>query len=253
MVNIGVIDSGVGGLTVLFDIINEYPNCNYYYIGDSKHCPYGKRNTEEIKKLSFKLVNYLVINKKIDILVIACNTISSTSTTYLKSQFKDLIIIETVIPTVNYIKNMNVKNIGLIATEATINSKMYEKKLKDYNVIPKACPIFVDIVEDMNSTQNKKDIIVKQELKSLIDQNIDTLILGCTHFPLLTKSISKTFNGKIVNSSKAIIIELEKYIRKNNKKGIVEINTTGNNKMFEKQIKIMFRKEYNVNQIEIWW
>lgn len=252
MTNIGVIDSGVGGLTVLFDVIKEYPNCNYFYIGDSKHCPYGKRSVEDIKKLSYNMVNYLVTNKKIDILVIACNSISSTATTYLRSCFKDLIIIETVEPTTNYVSSLDSKKIGLIATTATINSKMYESKLGDYEVVSKACPIFVDIVEDTNISIQKKDEIVKQELTEVINQGIDTLILGCTHFPLLTSSISKIFDGKIINSSKAIIIELEKYINVTNEIGSVEINTTGSNKDFENQIKVMFNKEYNVNQIEIW-
>jgi len=252
MINIGVIDSGVGGLTVLFDIIKVFPNCNYFYIGDSKNCPYGKRSVEEIKKLSFNIVNYLVKNKKIDILVIACNSISSNASLYLKECFKGLIIIETVEPTTNYIKNMECKKIGLIATEATINSKMYESKLENYEVISKACPIFVDIVENINISNDAKDIIVKNELSEMITQNIDTLILGCTHFPLLTNSISKIFDGNIVNSSKAIILELKKYIKDDNEIGSVEINTTGNNKEFENQIKTMFNKNYKVNQIEIW-
>ena len=253
MTNIGVIDSGVGGLTVLFDVIKSFPNCNYFYIGDSKNCPYGKRNIEDIKKLSFNMVNYLVKIKKIDILVIACNSISSNASDYLRSCFKDLIIIETVEPTTNYIKCLDCRKIGLIATQATIKSKMYESKLQNYEVISKACPTFVDIVENINISSDEKDEIVKHELKDIINQDIDTLILGCTHFPLLTNSITKIFDGKIINSSKAIIIELEKYINKNNNiEGSVEINTTGNNTEFENQIKVMFNKNYKVNQIEIW-
>jgi len=252
MTNIGVIDSGVGGLTVLFEVIKYYPNCNYYYIGDSKHCPYGKRSVEQIKKLSYEIVKHLVVNKKIDILIIACNSISSTSASYLRSCFKDLTIIETVEPTTTYIKSLNSKKVGLIATSATVNSKMYESKLDDFEIISKACPIFVDIVENTNISTEEKDNIVKQELTSLLSQNIDTLILGCTHFPLLTNSITKVFDGIIVNSSKAIIMELDKYIKYSNEKGNIEINTTGDNKQFEKQIKLMFNSEYKVNQIEIW-
>lgn len=252
MTNIGVIDSGIGGLTVLFDVIKVFPNCNYFYIGDSKNCPYGKKDIEEIKKLSFDMVNYLVKNKKIDILIIACNSISSNASSYLRTCFKDLIIIETVEPTTNYIKSLECKKIGLIATEATIKSKMYESKLETYEVISKACPIFVDIVENINISSDEKDRIVKQELTEMIDQNIDTLILGCTHFPLLTNSIIKIFNGRIINSSKAIIIELGKYIKNDNMQGNVEVNTTGNSKEFEDKIKVMFNENYKVNQIEIW-
>ena len=106
MTNIGVIDSGIGGLTVLFDVIKGFPNCNYFYIGDSKNCPYGKRSVEEIKRLSFNMVDYLVKTKQINILIIACNSISSNATSYLRDCFKDLIIIETVEPTTKYIKNL---------------------------------------------------------------------------------------------------------------------------------------------------
>lgn len=252
MTNIGIIDSGIGGLTVLFDVIKSFPNCNYYYIGDSKNCPYGKRSVENIKELSYRMVNYLVKNNKIDILIIACNSISSTSSDYLKEKFKNLIIIETVLPTASYVKKLNSKKIGLIATNATVNSKMYEKTLSEYEVISKACPIFVDIVEDTNINISKKDEIVKKELEPLIDKNIDTLILGCTHFPLLISSISNIFNGKIITSSEAIILELGKYIKKTNGTGKILINTTGDNIEFEQKINTMFKKNYNVKQIEIW-
>lgn len=252
MTNIGVIDSGVGGLTVLFDVIKAFPNCNYFYIGDSKNCPYGVRSVEEIKKLSYNMVNYLVINKKIDILIIACNSISSTASTYLKSSFKDLIIIETVDPTTNYVKKLDSKKIGLIATPATINSKMYESKLKEYEVISKACPIFVDIVENTSISNKDKDQIVEEELEEMINKNIDTLILGCTHFPLLIESISKIFKGKIINSSKAIIIELSKYIKNTKEEGSVFITTTGEKEEFQNKIQIMFKKKCNVEHIEIW-
>ena len=252
MTNIGVIDSGVGGLTVLFDVIKEFPNCNYFYIGDSKNCPYGKRNVDEIKKLSFNMVDYLVKTKQINILIIACNSISSNATQYLRDCFKDLIIIETVEPTTNYIKNLDCKKIGLIATEATINSRMYETKLENYEVRAKACPTFVTIVENLEIKDFDKEQIVKQELNEMLKSNIDTLILGCTHFPLLTPYISKIFSGKIINSSKAIIIELGKHIKNNNEIGIVQINTTGSSKDFENKIKVMFNKDYKVEYVEIW-
>ena len=249
--NIGVIDSGIGGLTVLFDIVERFPNCNYYYLGDSKNCPYGKKSEEQIKEFSYKIVKYLCNNKNINLLVIACNSISSVASEYLKEKFKNLIIIETVIPTSLYVKELNSKKLGLIATNATIKSKMYEKYLKEYKIYSKACPIFVDIVENINITKKEKDEIVKNELKDIINKNIDTLILGCTHYPLLVDSIEKVFKGNIVTSSKAIILELEKYIKNNKIKGSVKIYTTGDEKIFKNQIKTMFNKNYEVEKVEI--
>jgi len=251
MKNIGVIDSGVGGLTVLFDVIEEYPNCNYYYIGDSKNCPYGVKSSEEIKGLSYRVVEYLVENKNIDILIIACNSISSTSTSFLKQQFKDLEIIETIIPTSHYAKKY-VKNnkIGVIATNATINSKAYEDNLKEYQVFSKACPIFVNIVENGFISTNEEEIIFK-ELKSVLDNNIDTLILGCTHFPLLIPTIRKIFGGKIITSSKAILKELDNILVYENKVGILEIYTTGEANVFKEQIKKMFHRNEKINKVEL--
>ena len=249
--NIGVIDSGIGGLTVLFDVIKEYPNCNYFYLGDSKNCPYGIKSTEEIKNMTYNMVKYLVKNNNIDIVILACNSISCSAYNYLKEEFPNLIIIETITPTTNYIKRIGSKVIGLIATNATINSKMYEKKLNGYQIYSKAIPIFVNIVEDININSDEKVKIVEDELKDILNKNIDTLILGCTHFPLLYSSIRKIYDGNIVTNSNAIINELSKYIKKDNKKGMVKIYTTGNRKIFEEKIKKMFNKNYEVEKVEI--
>lgn len=251
MKNIGVIDSGVGGLTVLFDVIEEYPNCNYYYVGDSKNCPYGVKSSDEIKELSYKVVKYLVENKNIDILIIACNSISSTSTKFLQEKFPSLQIIETIIPTSHYAKKY-VKNnkIGVIATNATINSHAYEDNLKEYQTFSKACPIFVSIVEKGFISTNEEEIIFK-ELKSVLDNNIDTLILGCTHFPLLIPTIRKIFGGQIVTSSKAILRELDNILIHENKVGKLEIYTTSEASVFKEQIKNMFHRNESVNKIEL--
>lgn len=251
MKNIGVIDSGLGGLTVLFDVIEEYPNCNYYYVGDSENCPYGVKSSEEIKKLSYKVVKYLVENKRIDILIIACNSISSTSTNFLKEKFPNLQIIETIIPTSHYAKKY-VKNnkIGIIATNATINSHAYENNLKEYEIFSKACPIFVNIVENGFISTAEEEIIFK-ELKSVLDNDIDTLILGCTHFPLLIPTIRKVFGGRIVTSSKAILKELDNILIHENKIGNLEIYTTSETSIFKEQIKNMFHRNEKVNKIKL--
>lgn len=250
MLNIGVIDSGIGGLTVLFDVIKKYPSCNYYYIGDNKNCPYGEKKEAEIKKLSYRLVKYLKDKKNIDILIIACNSISSTSTSYLKNEFKDLIIIETVKPTTDYVKKIGYKNALVIATNATVNSKMYSKNLDNYNVFEKACPKFVEIVEDVNISNDERDLIVYNELINDIN-NIDTIILGCTHFPLLKNSILKFFDGKIIKSSEGIIYELSKYIPNMKSSGKLEIFTTGDNNLFENKLNIMFNKDIKVDKINL--
>lgn len=249
--NIGVIDSGIGGLTVLFDVIKKFPNFNYFYIGDSKNCPYGEKSAEEINKLSYKIVNYLVNNKKIDILMIACNSISSTSYHNLKKAFPNLVIIETVTPTINYVKSMdNIDKVGIIATNATINSHAYENNLKEYKTISKACPEFVKIVED-GKIDNNEEKIIYDKLSLIIKEKVDALILGCTHFPLLIPTIKKVYNGKIITSSMAMIKELEKYIDVNNSRFSLNIYTTGDEVIFKKQLKLMFKKDIEVEKINL--
>lgn len=250
MKNIGVIDSGIGGLTVLFDVLTEYPNCNYFYIGDSKNCPYGIKSVELIQKLSFNLVNYLVNEKNIDILIIACNSISSTSTEYLKEKFKGLLIIETINPTSAYAKNYVQNNkIGIIATEATVNSKAYENHLEGYEVFSRACPNLVTIVE--NGINEKEEKIVIDEIRELVNKDIDTLILGCTHFPLLIPTIRKVYGGTIVTSSKAIILSLDRILSHENILGSLKIYTTGDQSEFKNKIKKMFKRIENVEKLNL--
>ncbi len=250
MLNIGVIDSGIGGLTVLFDVIKSYPNCNYFYIGDNKNCPYGEKSATQIKNLSLRLVKYLVDEKKIDILIIACNSISSTSTSYLKKQFKNIKIIETVEPTASYVKQIGFNKALVIATKATVDSKMYVNSLEGHTVYQKACPKFVEIVEDINITNKLKDEIVKDELDEYLNK-VDTIILGCTHFPLLIKSIEKIFKGKIIKSSEGIILKLSDLIPTTNQKGLLKIYTTGNNVLFENKLKKMFGKTVKTENIDL--
>lgn len=251
MINIGVIDSGVGGLTVLFDVIKEIPNCNYFYIGDSKNCPYGEKDKTEIMNLSYNLVNYLVKEKNIDILIIACNSISSTSIEFLQSKFINLKIIGTTKPTVDYIKNyLNSKKIGIIATKATIDSNAYQNGLKEYETYAKACPNFVKIVESGKITEEKEKIVF-EDLKDILNHNIDTLILGCTHYPLLIPTIRKVYKNTIVTSSEAIIKSLSNLIDISKKHGDLKIYTTGNEKQFEDLILSMFKRKEKVEHIDI--
>jgi len=251
MLNIGVIDSGVGGLTVLFDVYKAFSGYNYYYLGDSKNCPYGTKSCKEIKNLSFKMVEFLVSKKNIDILIIACNSISSTSYEFLKKKFSKLIIIETVMPTAKYIKDKKYKKVGLIATSATVNSKMYEKNLKNCEVVSKACPSFVTLAENINIDKEKKEETVNSELSFLIDKNIDALILGCTHFPLLKKEISKFYKGPLISSSVPIIKELTNYLKPIKSRGSLDIYTTGDSNNFKMQLMHLFNEELNVEKINL--
>lgn len=246
--NIGVIDSGVGGLTILFELIKEYPCNNYFYIADSKNCPYGDKTLDEIKLLTIKMVDYLVNKKHIDILVIACNTISSFMVGYLKEKHKGLIIIDTIIPTCNYVKSLNASKIGLIATSRTIESKMYNNHLPQITLITKACPEWVNIIEnDVNSI--KKQEVVRNDLLGLINKDIDYLLLGCTHYPLLIPYIKRVSNFKVITNTYPVILDIKKYLKKQSGKGRVEIYTTIEEVLFKNKVKSIFNKSVLVKSI----
>ena len=123
---IGIFDSGIGGLTVLAELIKKYPNNKYYYFGDNINAPYGTKSKEELLKLSNKIINFL--NKKdVDLIIVACGTISSNVFDKLP---KDIKIYDVISPTIDYINNSNYETIGLIGTKMTIKSKTFEKRTR---------------------------------------------------------------------------------------------------------------------------
>lgn len=253
MYKIGVIDSGVGGLTVLFELKKRIPNADYIYVGDSLNCPYGTKSNDEIKMLAYRLVKYIIEEKKIDMLVIACNSISSVALSYLKDNF-NIPIVEVINPTIEVAKEKSLnKKIGIIGTNATIASGAYNKGFVGYEVFSKACPIFVDVVENMDDySESIIDNIVKNELQQIISNNIDTLILGCTHFPILINSIKKVFNGNIITSSEAVARKIENIVGKSDYIGKMEIYTTKDEQEFKNKITSIFNEKYdNIYKINI--
>lgn len=203
--NIGVFDSGVGGLTVVKHLINTLPNENIIYFGDTARVPYGSRSNKTILKYGLQDINFLK-SKNIKIVIAACGTISSIffknniNHSYFNEFFYTGVIEPTARLAVNTTKN---KNIGIIATKATIQSKAYElyiKKLDNkINTISTACPLFVPIIEEGLFYHNVNIVydIVDLYLKDLKSTKIDTLILGCTHYPLLSEIIYNYFNNNI--------------------------------------------------------
>lgn len=191
---IGIFDSGVGGLTVLKEIANLLPNENLIYLGDTARVPYGIRSPETVIKYSIQCAEFLY-KKRIKILVVACNTSSSVSLPYLRDKL-DIPILGVIEPGIKAALKVTKKNkIGIIGTEATIQSNSYKEKIIKLNpsiqVLSKACPLFVPIVEEGILEGAIADLIIERYLKDLKESGIDTLILGCTHYPLLKKSIKK--------------------------------------------------------------
>ncbi len=179
---VGVFDSGVGGLTVLKRLIEKYPKNDYIYFGDTKNVPYGEKNKKELFDLSSKIVEFFIENN-IDLIVIACGTISSNCYTELKNKYS-IPIIDIISPTIKYVTMNNYDNIGVIATTRTIDSHIFRDLLKDITVYEEACSEFVNLIE--NDLYDEIDID-----KHLSKIDSDTIILGCTHYPLIKDKIKR--------------------------------------------------------------
>lgn len=196
---IGVFDSGIGGLTVLKELIKKYPNNEYIYYGDTKNIPYGDKSIDELKTLSSKIIEFL-INKKVELIIIACGTISSNIYEYLKDKY-DIPIIDIISPTIEYINNSNYKKIGVIATNKTIDSKIFKRNLNK-EVKQVACPMFVPLIENnkLNEIDNYFDIYLN-DLKDM-----DLIVLGCTHYPIIEDKLNSYFNNniKLLNMAECI-------------------------------------------------
>lgn len=190
--SIGVFDSGVGGLTVLNKLIDELPNENIVYFGDTARLPYGTRDGETIKRFATEVVSFLM-EKDMKALVVACNTMSSFALDEIKNLAK-IPVIDVIEPgSMAAIKHTKNKNIGVIATDGTIKSKSYNRMLKsmdeDMQVKGVGCPKFVDIIESGKIEKDETIKVAKEYLEKFDDFNMDTLILGCTHYPIIEKEI----------------------------------------------------------------
>ncbi|MFC1566778.1 glutamate racemase [bacterium] len=203
---IGIFDSGLGGLTVMREIAKVMPNENIVYFGDTARVPYGPKSKETIIRFSIEIANFLM-KQKIKMLIVACNTASSYAIKELRKQI-DIPVVGVIEPgAIAAHKKSEIRRVGVIGTEGTIGSKAYDFVLKKIDsrlkIYSQACPLFVPLAEHGWTNNHVAKLVSETYLKSLQQKNIDTLILGCTHYPLLKSVIRKTIdtNIKIVDSA----------------------------------------------------
>ena len=201
---IGVFDSGIGGLTVLKEIVEQLPGEDIVYLGDTARIPYGTRSKETVIKYVMESFNFLM-KKNIKALVVGCNTASALAIDEAKEKF-DIPIIGVIEPGAKAAVSCTKNNtIGVIGTEGTINSNAYQKYIRKYlptaEIIGVACPLFVQIVEEGWENSDVAYLTAQKYLLELKEHNIDTLVLGCTHYPALRYTIGKVMgeNVKLVN------------------------------------------------------
>ncbi|HHY81795.1 MAG TPA: glutamate racemase [Clostridiales bacterium] len=201
---IGVFDSGLGGLTVVKELMRELPNENIVYFGDTARIPYGTRSRDIVTKYSIQCIRFL-LSKDIKMAVIACNTVSAGSFDALASKF-NIPLIGVIRPGAGAaVEATRNGRIGVIGTSGTIRSKAYPNAIKELNpdilVFDEACTLFVPIVEEGWSDTDVARITAESYLQNIKKQNVDTLVLGCTHYPLLENTIAAVMGPdvKLIN------------------------------------------------------
>lgn len=268
---IGVFDSGFGGLTVLKDIVNTLPQYDYIYLGDNARAPYGPRSFETVYEYTLESVKWL-FNQGCPLVILACNTASAKALRNI--QQKDLPIVApdkrvlgVIRPTSEIIGNYTrSKTIGVLATSGTVQSNSYpteiQKFFPDIKVIQEACPMWVPLVENNEHNNSGADFFVKKHIDNIFSNaaDIDLLLLGCTHFPLLQKKIAQFIPNHVSLLSQGEIVaeslknyltrhpEMEKRCTKNKS---ISFYTTDSASDFDNHASIFFDKSVQSKTVDI--
>ena len=260
---IGIFDSGIGGLTVVRAVMEELSGYDIVYFGDTARTPYGNKSPETVVKYALENTDFL-LSKGAKIIVMACNTASSVATEKVAERF-DVPIFEVITPAVELaIKTSGKSGIGVIGTRATINSGIYEKKIKQINPDAKVysfpCPLLVPLVEEGWLKKPETRMIVKKYLHPLKVRQIDTLILGCTHYPILKNIIQQKVGKRvnIIDSSIAVAGKVKDFLENHvevdsmlNKKGECRFFVSDVTEQFKKTAKEMLKRTVILEHVRI--
>lgn len=261
---IGIFDSGVGGLTVAHAIKQALPDENLIYFGDTAHLPYGDKSAESVIHYSRKISEFL-LEKECKVILVACNTASATAFDSLVSFINSRALLLNVIdPVIEFVQSNNkYRKIGVIGTKGTINSGTYKKKLKAVcprsSIVSLATPLLVPMIEEGFIYDDISNAIIRSYLSNPLLEDIQALILGCTHYPIIKNQISKfyNFNIEVLDSAKVVAAKLKKML------DATDLNATGKRKedyfyvsdytsYFEKISKVFFEKNINLTKVDIW-
>jgi glutamate racemase len=265
--SIGIFDSGYGGLEIMRAVVEEVPQYDYIYFGDNKRAPYGERSEDEILKFTLEAVENL-FKQNCPLIIIACNTASSSALrriqqVYLPKNYPDRRVLGVLIPAAEeavYItKN---KRVGVLATKATVQSQAFKRELlkldQSLEVFQQAAPKLVPLVEQGRQETGEFYIALQEYLKPLLKEDIDTLILGCTHYGLVEKKVREIVGSgvKVVVEGKVVAKKLKNYLKKhkNIENNLIKTRkrmflTTGDRNVFEKFGGVFFGRKitsYNI-------
>jgi len=260
---IGIFDSGIGGLTVVKSLMEELPGYNMIYFGDTARTPYGSKSPETVVRYALENTDFL-LKQGAKLIVMACNTASSVAADRVAENY-DIPIFEVVTPaTEQAVKISNTLTIGVIGTRATVKSGIYEHKIMalkpDAKVYSAACPLLVPLVEEGWMKKPETVMIIKKYLHPLKVRQIDTLILGCTHYPLLKDKIQRKIGKRvhIIDSSIAIAEnvkffldthpEVDKQLSKNDAFRLFVSDIT---EQFEKTARATLKRNVHLEHVEL--
>ncbi len=261
---IGVFDSGVGGLTVAHALANLLPNESFIYYGDTAHLPYGEKSAEAIISYSIRIADFLLANG-CKAIVIACNSASSTALEAVIEHVGDRAMVFNVIEPIvaNIVDKHADEKVGVIGTKATIGSGMYEKKIKalkpNAHVASMATPLFAPMIEEGFYGTPVSIETIKQYLKRPALDNIECLVLACTHYPLLHEDIENYYKGSvtIIDTPEIVAEHIKAELEKAGK-----LNPSGSGKLqfyvsdytasFEKTAQYFFEAEIKLEELNLW-
>ena len=260
---IGVFDSGYGGLTVLKEIVNRMPQYDYVYLGDNARAPYGTRSFDTVYEYTLECVKKLFA-MNCELVILACNTASAKALRTIQQKdlpniAPDKRVLGVIRPTTEVVgKYSKTKHVGVLGTTGTVTSDSYpieiNKFFPDITVHQEACPMWVPLVENNEYESEGADYFIKENLDSLLskDKNIDTIILGCTHYPLLINKIKQHLPNNITLLSQGEIVadSLVDYLKRHpdmdskcTKAGSIEFFTTDSPENFNKAASMFYRKK----------
>lgn len=231
--SIGFFDSGIGGITIWESVNRLLPNENTIYLADSKNSPYGKKPNDELINICKENVEFL-INKKCKLIVVACNTATTNSINFLRKIYDlPFIGIEPAIKPAAL--NTKTGKIGVLATKGTLGSRLFEKTSnihgQNVEIIEQHGIGLVELIEKGIYSGSKIDSLLKEYLNPMLENNIDKLVLGCTHYPLIKESIKKIINESIniIECSEAVALQTERVLIKSN---LINSGTEKSKKLF---------------------
>lgn len=238
---VGMFDSGLGGLTVLKEFVKKYPNNTYIYYGDTKNLPYGNKSKKELLKLVSNIISFFK-NNQVDLIIIACGTISSTCLEEIR-KMTSILVYDIITPTITYLKTLDKNNIAIFATQTTINTHIFKSNLKNKNLIEIATSELVPMIEN-----NKIDIGIIKNYCNLITTT-DVLVLGCTHYPLIEKHLKMCLpNVLIMNMAFPLLNSLK---LSNNSTNKVNLYFSKVDKLLENNIRRILNFSYSLEEKQI--